>query len=136
VGRYHHDGRLGALRLRDAQHVHARGAAAEREVREHEVEGRLAQAGRGLLAGARDLDLVALAPEQAGQREPDRVLVLDDEDAGAHRPSSGVRARRGRLTTNCVPSPGAELTSSWPPWASTIFRVSARPRPVPPCFEV
>ena len=39
--------------------------------------------------------------------------------------------RSGSVMPNVVPTPGVELTSTRPSWASTMVRTIARPRPVP-----
>ncbi len=139
VRRDHDDGGLGPRLLHGAQDVHARNAAAEREVGEHQVDRRFAQACERRFARVGDRDLVALPPQQPGQRELDRALVLDDEDARGHAGLVGAAASLrafGNASTNSVPAPGADCASIVPSCASTSFFVMARPRPVPSGFEV
>jgi hypothetical protein len=88
----HHDDGLGALLLRGVQHVHAGEPAAQGEIGEHQVEGAVLELPDGLLPGARDLHLVALAPHQARERDLDRAFVLDDQNASLH---DGRSSRRG-----------------------------------------
>src|SRR5262245_42242214 len=106
---------------------------------------RLAQ--RALLGREeREVLLLRLRRERAGPAlltvpplAPERPFVpLPSHRPASHRAAHGAYAapRRGKVTTNSVPSPGSERSSMAPPWASTSLRVRASPMPVPPCFEV
>ena len=132
----HHDRRLGLALARAAHHVEAGGAVAEREVGQHEVELAALELGERIRAALALHHLVALAAEQAGERQPDARLVLHHQHARRAHRGSPDGPERGRVITNSVPSPGAEPASIAPPCASITFLLSARPRPVPVAFEV
>src|SRR5205814_2316138 len=78
---------------------------------------------RRLAAGAR-LALVAGAAQRRGDHLRHALLVVDDEDARGH-------AAAGRRSVKRAPPPVRSPTSIRPPCASTIWRATARPRPVP-----
>src|SRR5262249_26116814 len=80
---------------------------------------------RGGAAGAR-LGLVAGPGERRRHDLRHAGLVVHDQDAGAH-----ATAPTGSLTVNRAPPPTRSPTSIVPPCASTIWRATASPRPVP-----
>ena len=83
----HHDRRLGLPLLREAHHIEARRALAEREVGQHEVERAPPELRQGVGAALALGHLVALAAEQSAERQADARFVLDDQDARrAHWP--------------------------------------------------
>ena len=112
------------------------GAPAEGQIREHEIEGVLPDGGDGLVSGARDVDVVALPPQQPRKRELNRALILDDQDPRLHGCPRPLEARLGKVNRNSAPAPGSDDASMVPPWASTSFLQMASPRPVPLVFEV
>ena len=73
-------------------------------------------------------------------------LVLDDEHGGSafgpaaagwhrtRRPAPAPPVIRGSTAKKTLPRPGSLRTPTWPPCASTMRLVSARPRPVPGCL--
>src|SRR5262249_48707997 len=110
--------------------VHAR-AGAEAEVGDHEVHARAAEPLERLLDRARRVDLVPARRQQALDRDPDRALVVDDEDAGLHDAASPASGRR---ISNAV-APGRLASVIVPPCASTMRFAIARPSPVPDGFR-
>jgi hypothetical protein len=99
----HHDRRLGTRLAARPQHVHAGDPAAQREVGDDQVVSRLAQLAQRVLAGVGQVDVVAVAPQQAAQRELDALLVLDDQDSCAHLRASALCACLGKCSVNSVP---------------------------------
>src|SRR5207237_8574613 len=85
-------------------------------------------AGRGAARG-----LLALVPGAAERRGDDAchaLLVVDDDDAGLHAAIAESRAG-GSRTVSRAPPPGRSPASMRPPCASTTWRATARPRPMP-----
>src|SRR5437899_3554549 len=75
-------------------------------------------------------DLVADAGENGLEEEDIRLLVIDDENAAAHvLEAAGVST--GTVKWNSEPVPTVLSTHIFPPCISTIWRVIARPSPVP-----
>ena len=65
-----------------------------------------------------------------------RRLGAEAGDSGdRHQSPHGPRASRtyasGSTTSKVLPWPGADVTSTRPPWSSTTFWTMARPRPLP-----
>src|SRR5207247_2534496 len=75
-------------------------------------------------SGSARLALVAGAAQRRGDHLRHALLVVDDEDARGH-------AAAGRRSVKRAPPPVRSPTSIRPPCASTIWRATARPRPVP-----
>jgi hypothetical protein len=82
---------LGLGREHDDRHRRARAhppadleavEAREHDVEHDEVEGRLAEAGEGLAAVGGLHDLVAVLAQRKREQRLDRLLVVDEEDAG------------------------------------------------------
>src|SRR4029453_8770498 len=131
----------------------ARAPDAEHHDADRRQEGEQRQADRG---GAprlpRELHLALRAPARLAQRAllgreqgrvaigvarlPEAVVAPAPRMSLSHRRPSYAPARRGSVTTNSVPCGAAARTSIEPPCACTTLRASARPSPVPPCFEV
>src|SRR4029453_10931717 len=122
----HDDRQVGIEPTGTFQHVHP-AHAVHPQVGDDEVEAAGLDPRQRLLAAGRRLDLVAFLREEAAQRDQQRLLVVDDEDASRH----GAHRGSGRLTANSVPRPGSLTTSIVPACASTIFLEIAMPRPVP-----
>src|SRR3990172_3677641 len=64
------------------------------------------------------------------------LVVLDDQDAPAHRFTAGGSTRTGRVNEKVEPFPGLDSTQMRPPWSSMIRLAMESPRPVPPFFRV
>jgi hypothetical protein len=136
VRRDHHHRRLGLGVAGGAQDVHPARPVAQREVGQHQVEMLLGEASHGRRTVVLLFHVVALAAQQAGERQPDRALVLDEEQPSRHRRVATSACSRGSVSTNSVPAPGCECASMRPPWAATSFFEIASPRPVPSAFDV
>jgi hypothetical protein len=68
-------------------------AAPQGEIREHEIEDLILEEPERDLAVLGQLDLVPFPAQQALERDPDCMLVLDDEDSGCHdRPPDSSRS--------------------------------------------
>src|SRR6185437_6275240 len=111
-------------------------AARHADVHHDDVELVVPDGGERGVAVGRRRHPVAGRGQDVGERLAHPGLVVGDEH-GAH---AGVSAfgtsAPGSLTANVVPSPGADRTAIVPPWASTIRRVTARPRPIPFALRV
>src|SRR6266508_1821733 len=131
-----HDDRDVALGSQGAADLDAR-EARQHPVEDDEVVPSRASSVERLLAvfGLRDLE--ALVEEPVAQDLEDRHVVLGDQDPGAHETSTSVGgSARGSSNQNVEPWPSTLSKPTLPPCASTIWRLSARPRPVPPIRRV
>ena len=101
------------------------------EVGEHQVGRRAFEGGQGDVTGPGLADVVARGGEQLAEREPDRLLVVDDEDPQP-TPLRACVAGMGTRRRNSAPPPGASATSIAHPDSFAIRRTTARPSPLPP----
>src|SRR5262249_53149156 len=92
----------------------------------HHVGGALVPRPEGRGRPGLGLRLVAGPGERGRHHLRHPRLVVDDQDARAH-----AAARTGSLTVKQAPPPARSPTSMEPPCASTIWRTTASPSPVP-----
>ncbi len=105
--------------------------AGEPEVEQDEVRLGFRHRGDRLLSGADLGGTVPAVLEQQREDAPDRLLVVDDQDAG-----HGCLPARGSRTDTVVPQPSS-LSTSISPWCcSTMPWQIASPRPVPSLLVV
>ena len=121
------------------------------EIEDHEVGLTRRGLEQPLLAGLGLHHAVALARQRGAEEPADGRLVLDDQHDRASAPvarprhgspaaprsqpssvrTSGGSAASGRKKRNTAPPPGRDSARIRPPWASTIPRAMASPRPGP-----
>ena len=130
------------------EHLDPAGARQAQVGHDHVVGGvrGIAQASDRAVAGRFLVDCAEAVRERARDPAPQCVVVLDDEEA----PGSGVHAdalcspsgvctasgASGMCTRKVEPRPGSVLSSSRPPWPTTIFWACASPTPEPRCLVV
>jgi hypothetical protein len=102
----------------------------QHQVEDHEVDRVRERGFDGRLAVRRHLHLELLTLERVGEAADERGLVVDDEDAGAHRFTPSVAVASVMRTV--VPTHSSESSSISPPSVRTASRAIERPRPNPP----
>ncbi len=125
---HHHDGDVGSDPLELLQRREPVRPARHGEIEEHRIRplalDRLDRRGPvGRLHGVEPLRL-----QQRADHPADVGFVVDQQDTRAHDADS--------TTVNVAPPPGVSDTVITPRWASTVWRTSASPRPVPSGFVV
>jgi hypothetical protein len=109
-------------RLHEREPVHVR----HLPVGDDDVGAALVERGQRGSAVVAHLARVAGATERGGHHLGHARLVVDDE-----HPRRVAHAAAGRRMVKHAPPPGRSPTSMRPPCASTIWRATARPSPVP-----
>ena len=100
------------------------------QVQDHRLGGGQGAGLDAVAAGGGLGHVMALRLQRDPQETADRGLVVDDQDAGGQG-HAGVSSGRVRVIRVPRPSARAGWAAMVPPWASTMPRAMARPRPVP-----
>ncbi|MCU0619564.1 MAG: hypothetical protein MUF40_06665, partial [Gemmatimonadaceae bacterium] len=105
--------------------------AGHADVADHGIEALAVEPDEGVVAVGRELDLVAGAAEVARHGDPDRLVVVDDEDAG----DRGVGGRRGLVDHGAGGGAGGWMPRRSGMWSRrTVQPSSVRSRvTVAPC---
>src|SRR5262249_30867235 len=114
------------------------------QVQENGVGLLLFDPGESFVTIARFNHSVAVGLQTTGEAEPDRAVVLGDQDhgaggrAGAHArsPPAAFTLATWSLCVKTAPPPGRCSARRSPRWARAISRAIARPSPVPSAFVV